>query len=135
MSARRPAADPGARGPQPPRTQRDAAGRVHGAADYAAGHAAGDVARAGADGYRDAAEDEPLLYTVEQAAGLLQVRESWLRRKAATRAVPCTFLGKHLRFSRTDLDTIIYGGAQPVAPARQRPSTIPAGRSAARRSG
>jgi hypothetical protein len=29
----------------------------------------------------------------------MAVRESWLRRKAAARAIPCTFLGKHLRFS------------------------------------
>lgn len=131
MSARPPAADPGARGPQPPRTQSEAAGRVRDAAD----DAAGDAARAGADGPGDAAEDEPLLYTVEEAAALLQVRSSWLRRKAATRAVPCTFLGKHLRFSRTDLDTIIDGGSRPVAPGRQRPPTVPAGRRPARRPG
>jgi hypothetical protein len=52
------------------------------------------------------AHGAPLLYTAEQAAALLQVRPSWLRRKAAARAVPCRFLGKHLRFSRTDLETI-----------------------------
>jgi hypothetical protein len=52
-----------------------------------------------------------LLYTAEQAAVLLQVRPSWLRRKAAARAVPCRFLGKHLRFSRTDLETIAANSA------------------------
>jgi hypothetical protein len=41
---------------------------------------------------------EPLLYTAEQAAELLQVRPSWLRRKAAARAVPCRFVGKTLAF-------------------------------------
>jgi excisionase family DNA binding protein len=131
VNAQPPAADPGARGPQPPPTQRDTAGRARAAAD----DATDNTARAGADGPGDAIEDEPLLYTVEEAAALLQVRSSWLRRKAATRAVPCTFLGKHLRFSRTDLDTIIDGGAQPIAPARQRPPTVPAGRRPARRPG
>jgi excisionase family DNA binding protein len=52
-----------------------------------------------------------LLYTAEQAAALLQVRPSWLRRKAAARAIPCRFLGKHLRFSRTDLETIAANSA------------------------
>jgi hypothetical protein len=52
---------------------------------------------------------EPLLYTAEQAAALLQVRPSWLRRKAAARAVPCRFVGKHLRFSRADIETIAEG--------------------------
>jgi helix-turn-helix protein len=52
---------------------------------------------------------QPLLYTAEQAAVLLQVRPSWLRRKAAARAVPCRFVGKHLRFSRSDIETIAEG--------------------------
>jgi helix-turn-helix protein len=55
----------------------------------------------------------PLLYTAEQAAALLQVRPSWLRRKAAARAVPCRFVGKHLRFSRTDIETIAENSATP----------------------
>jgi hypothetical protein len=48
----------------------------------------------------------PLLLTAEQAAEILQVRPSWLRRKAACRAVPCRFLGKHLRFTADDLQKI-----------------------------
>ncbi|WP_133909207.1 helix-turn-helix domain-containing protein [Actinophytocola oryzae] len=55
----------------------------------------------------------PLLYTAEQAATLLQVRPSWLRRKAAARAVPCRFVGKHLRFSHTDIETIAENSATP----------------------
>lgn len=55
-----------------------------------------------------------VLYTAEQAAALLQVRPSWLRRKAAARAVPCRFLGKHLRFSRTDIEMIAEGNATPM---------------------
>jgi hypothetical protein len=56
---------------------------------------------------------ESLLYTAEQAAALLQVRPSWLRRKATARAVPCRFIGKHLRFSRADLEAITNAAAQP----------------------
>ncbi|MGD9527828.1 hypothetical protein [Pseudonocardia sp.] len=56
----------------------------------------------------------PQLYTPAEAAGLLTVRESWLRRKAAARAVPCTFLGKHLRFSAADLAAIAAAAARPA---------------------
>jgi excisionase family DNA binding protein len=55
-----------------------------------------------------------LLYTATQAAALLQVPESWLRRKAATRAIPCRKIGKHLRFTRADLDAITAAAAQPI---------------------
>jgi excisionase family DNA binding protein len=56
------------------------------------------------------------LYTPGAAAQLLAVRESWLRRKAAARAVPCTFLGRHLRFSRADLEAIAQAAAHPPVP-------------------
>ena len=59
------------------------------------------------------------LYTPAEAADMLQVRESWLRKKASARAIPCTFIGKHLRFSDQDIAAIIAAGAkQPVV--RQR---------------
>ena len=38
--------------------------------------------------------------------------ESWLRRKAGQRLIPCTKLGKHLRFSPDDLARITQNGAQ-----------------------
>jgi excisionase family DNA binding protein len=60
-----------------------------------------------------------LLYTPPEAAVLLRVRESWLRRKAAARQVPCTFLGKHLRFSAADLAAIVAQAGQ--APTGRRP--------------
>jgi hypothetical protein len=60
----------------------------------------------------------PILFTPAQAAALLQVRESWLRRRAARRAVPCTFLGKHLRFSSENLKQIASGAARPAATSR-----------------
>jgi hypothetical protein len=64
--------------------------------------------------------NEQVLYTADQAATLLQVRPSWLRRKAAARAVPCRYLGKHLRFSRTDIRAIAEASAQPPR-QRRRP--------------
>ncbi|MGC4956793.1 helix-turn-helix domain-containing protein [Actinomadura citrea] len=55
------------------------------------------------------------MYTPAEAAAMLQVRESWLRKKASARAIPCTFVGKHLRFSDQDIAGIIAAGAkQPV---------------------
>lgn len=62
----------------------------------------------------DADALSPLLYTPTQAAELLAVRESWLRRMAGRRAIPCTFLGKHLRFSERDLRGIVESSAQQV---------------------
>ena len=64
------------------------------------------------------AEHDLVLYTPARAAELLAVKESWLRRKAGERAVPCTFLGKHLRFSTSDLRAIASLGAQPVQTRR-----------------
>lgn len=66
-------------------------------------------------GNPSAAEPPPALFSPTQAAQLLQVRESWLRRRAAQRRIPCTFLGKHLRFSPADLDQIITDAARPTA--------------------
>jgi excisionase family DNA binding protein len=53
-----------------------------------------------------------LLYTPAQAAQILKVPESWLRKKAAARVIPCTFVGKHLRFSSNDLSKIVDAGAR-----------------------
>lgn len=61
-----------------------------------------------------------LLLTPAQAAEVLQVRESWLRRRAAERRVPCCFAGKHLRFSRADLEAIVADGACPSEGAESR---------------
>lgn len=61
------------------------------------------------------------LYTPSEAAAMLQVRESWLRKKASARVIPCTFIGKHLRFSERDIAAIIAAGAkQPVVRRRGR---------------
>jgi excisionase family DNA binding protein len=76
----------------------------------------------------------PQLYTPAEAAEMLKVPESWLRKKAAARTVPCTFVGKHLRFSAGDIEKIITAGARepatpgrhPHRPARKRKEPPPA---------
>jgi excisionase family DNA binding protein len=63
------------------------------------------------------------LHTPTEAAKVLKVRESWLRAKAAARAIPCTFVGKHLRFSDDDITEIMHAGARRPGgglPARAR---------------
>lgn len=66
-------------------------------------------------------EAAPLLYTPAQAARLLAVRESWLRRRAGQRTIPCTFIGKHLRFSPSDLRAIVDFGQQTRPTPGSRP--------------
>jgi excisionase family DNA binding protein len=59
------------------------------------------------------------LHTPAEAAEILRVPESWLRTKVAARAIPCTFIGKHLRFSDDDIAQIMAEGArQPVTRGR-----------------
>jgi hypothetical protein len=52
---------------------------------------------------------------------MLKVPESWLRKKAAARAIPCTFVGKHLRFSADDIEKIIKAGTRPPVTSMRRP--------------
>lgn len=60
------------------------------------------------------------LHTPTEAAEILRVRESWLRTKAAARAIPCTFIGKHLRFSGSDILQIKQAGARDPVLRRRR---------------
>ena len=63
------------------------------------------------------------LHTVAETAQILKVRESWLKTKASARLVPCTFVGKHLRFSDDDIAEIMRVGArQPVTRRRRSAS-------------
>jgi excisionase family DNA binding protein len=62
----------------------------------------------------------PRLYTPAQAAEVLAVRESWLRRQAGQRTIPCTFVGKHLRFSIADLTAITQNGRRQARAPRRR---------------
>lgn len=59
-----------------------------------------------------ASHELPQLYTPAEAANLLTVGESWLRRQAGQRRIPCTYLGKHLRFSAADLRAIVAAGSR-----------------------
>lgn len=60
------------------------------------------------------------LHTVTEAADILKVRESWLRTKASARLIPCTFVGKHLRFSDNDIAEIMKAGARQPITAQSR---------------
>jgi excisionase family DNA binding protein len=61
------------------------------------------------------------LHTVAEAARILKVRESWLKTKASARLIPCTFVGKHLRFSDDDIAQIMKAGeCQPIQPRERR---------------
>ena len=62
------------------------------------------------------------LFTAEQAAVLLAVRASWLRRAAAEGAIASPYLGKHLRFSHADLLAIIAAGARGYRPTPKDPA-------------
>lgn len=64
-----------------------------------------------------------ILFTAEQAGVLLAVPGSWLRDRAAARAIPCRRLGKHLRFSLADLTRIAEMAARPAHPPASGPST------------
>ncbi|MFC9669946.1 helix-turn-helix domain-containing protein [Streptomyces sp. NPDC056949] len=59
------------------------------------------------------------LFTAEQAASMLQVPPSWLRKKAAAGAISHTRIGRHLRFSTDDLHRLIDAGQCGPAEARR----------------
>lgn len=52
------------------------------------------------------------LLTPSEVADLLGVSETWLRRRAASRLIPCTRLGRQLRFTPGQVDTIVETAAQ-----------------------
>jgi hypothetical protein len=62
---------------------------------------------------RDTVQQRQLLHTPAQAAQLLSIKESWLRRQAGRRAIPSTLVGKHLRFSDHDLAAIVDAFRRP----------------------
>lgn len=55
------------------------------------------------------------LLTPADVAGLLGVTEAWVRRGAAAHLLPCTRLGRQLRFTIDQLDQIVTAAAQPAA--------------------
>ena len=56
------------------------------------------------------------LLTVEQAAAVLAVPTSWLKQRVSARSVPCTRLGRHIRFTRDQLVAIVTASEQPALP-------------------
>lgn len=58
---------------------------------------------------------EPTLLTLEQAARLLAVPTSWLKQRVSAREIACTRLGRHIRFTRDQVDALIAACEQPVA--------------------
>jgi len=58
------------------------------------------------------------LQSQAEAARFLKVRESWLHTKAGARLIPCTFIGKHLRFSGDITEVMRAGAHQPVTSHR-----------------
>ena len=47
------------------------------------------------------------LYTVSQAAAILQVAEIWIYERTRKKTIPHRKLGKHIRFTGSDLSAII----------------------------
>ena len=80
-----------------------------------------EVAEEATDYHSQSTTEQLQLFTPSAAADILAIKESWLRRKAGTRSIPCTFVGRHLRFSVRDLGAIAEQGAKPVARRRGRP--------------
>jgi excisionase family DNA binding protein len=54
----------------------------------------------------------PLLFTIVEAARLLNVPVGWLSKKVSAHEVPHTRLGKHVRFTQEHIDLIIEAGQQ-----------------------
>jgi excisionase family DNA binding protein len=55
------------------------------------------------------------LLTPAEVADLLSVSEAWVRRQAAAHQVPCTRLGRQVRFTPEQVQQIVDAAEQPVA--------------------
>ena len=64
---------------------------------------------------------QPLRNTKE-AAQLLGVSASWLKKQVIARNVPCTRIGRSVRFTEAQIAEIIASRAQPVKVSPVRPS-------------
>jgi excisionase family DNA binding protein len=63
----------------------------------------------------------PLLYTVAEAAELLNVTQNWLEESVSAQTIPHRRLGRKIRFSQADLDSLIEQSARrPVSSPRLR---------------
>lgn len=57
------------------------------------------------------------LYSITEAAELLNVPRTWLRDKVTAREVPHTRLGRHVRFTEAHLVDIVAAGERRTGPA------------------
>lgn len=58
------------------------------------------------------------LYTIDEAASVLNVPRTWVRDKVTAGAVPHTRLGRHVRFTDAHLAQIVAAGERGGAVAR-----------------
>lgn len=63
---------------------------------------------------------ECITYTIRQAAQRIGVGFYWLRDAVSARQVPCTRIGRHVRFTEEHIAAIIAAGDQPVESAPTR---------------
>jgi excisionase family DNA binding protein len=54
-------------------------------------------------------EENPVLYSVLEAASKLHLPPKWFYERTRTNAIPHRRFGKHVRFSESDLEAIIKG--------------------------
>src|SRR5437773_4624116 len=64
----------------------------------------------------DHGQGPPTLYTSDEAAEILRVKKSWLKRQAAARKIPFTMLGRSYRFTSAHLSAIVRMHEQAPAP-------------------
>lgn len=58
----------------------------------------------------------PVIHTLEEAAAILRVKESWLERRAAARKIPFTMLGGAYHFTAEHITEIVRANEKlPVA--------------------
>lgn len=64
------------------------------------------------------------IHTVDEAAGILRVKRSWLERQAAARKIPFTMLGGSYRFTIDHLIQIVrmHENAPSAEPVRNLPA-------------
>lgn len=62
----------------------------------------------------------PLLFTVAEAADLLQVTPNWLTERVTAGVIPHRRLGRLIRFSRDDLDQLVAQSARTPVLSRIR---------------
>jgi excisionase family DNA binding protein len=64
-------------------------------------------------GTQQSASARGRLYTIEEAAGMLHLKPTWLYERTRKNAIPHHRFGKYIRFTEADLDGIIAMASQP----------------------